>query len=88
MLPGDGATQTGSGMCGGVADRLVTDAEVARRLGISREHVRELMSRADFPAPLGHIDSRSPDPREVPFWRWSDVDAWACASGHARATRP
>jgi predicted DNA-binding transcriptional regulator AlpA len=70
-------------MCGGIGERLVTDAEVARRLGTSREQVWQLMARSDFPAPLGHIDSRSSDPRQVPFWRWTDVSAWACESGHA-----
>jgi predicted DNA-binding transcriptional regulator AlpA len=69
-------------MCGGFSERLVTDAEVARRLGTTREQVWELMTRSDFPEPLGHIDSRSADPRSVPFWRWSDVDAWACEGGH------
>ena len=29
------------------------------------------------------IDSRSHESRKVPFWRWADVDAWACESGHA-----
>lgn len=74
-------------MCGGFSERLVTDAEVARRLGTSRAQVRELMARADFPPPLGHIDSRSAQPQAVPFWRWSDVDAWACASGLAHHAR-
>jgi predicted DNA-binding transcriptional regulator AlpA len=75
-------------MCGGIADRLVTDAEVARRLGTTREQVRQLMTRSDFPAPLGHIASGSSSPREVPFWRWTEVSAWACASGHELVRRP
>jgi predicted DNA-binding transcriptional regulator AlpA len=75
-------------MCGGIIDRLVTDAEVARRLGTSRDEVRQLMSRTDFPQPLGHIDSGSANPRDVPFWRWSDVSAWACATGHESHARP
>ena len=70
-------------MCGGFGERLVTDAEVARRLGTSRDTVRELMARADFPRPLGHIDSRSADPQAVPFWRWCDVASWARERGHA-----
>ena len=70
-------------MCGGVGDKLVTDAEVARRLGTSREEVGRMMTQGGFPEPLGLIDSRSHASRKVPFWRWADVDAWACESGHA-----
>lgn len=75
-------------MCGGIAERMVTDAEVARRLGTSREQVWQLMTRSDFPAPLGHISSGSSQPREVPFWRWADVSAWACENGHAPLRMP
>jgi predicted DNA-binding transcriptional regulator AlpA len=75
-------------MCGGIIDRLVTDAEVARRLGTSRDHVQQLMSRTDFPTPLGHIDSGSATSREVPFWRWSEVNAWACETGHLAHREP
>ena len=41
-------------MCGGVGDKLVTDAEVARRLGTSREEVGRMMTQGGFPEPLGH----------------------------------
>ena len=66
---------------------MVTDAEIARRLGTSREQVGHLASRSDFPAPVGLIDSGTPQARSVPFWRWSDVDHWACHSGHTPLAR-
>ncbi len=75
-------------MCGGIGEKLVTDVEVARRLGTSLEHVGQLMARGDFPAPLGHMDSGSVRSRNVPFWRWTDVNAWACETGHAVPSRP
>lgn len=71
-------------MCGGccqAAQRLVTDAEVARRLGVPRAQVPELVGRPGFPASLGEIESSSPPVRRVPFWLWSDVKRWAEESG-------
>ncbi|MFI5392271.1 MAG: helix-turn-helix transcriptional regulator [Myxococcota bacterium] len=61
---------------------LVTVAEIARRLGRSREGVRLLITGArgpgGFPAPIARIRSRSP------MWRWTDVARWAeGAIGHA-----
>ncbi len=56
-------------------DDLVTMAEIAERLGRSRESVRLLVcgrrGRGDFPAPASHLRSRSR------LWRWSEVAAWA-----------
>jgi hypothetical protein len=52
-----------------VDDELVTGAEVGRRLGISRERVRQLTARPDFPEPLGRIG-----PAKV--WRWQQVLDW------------
>jgi prophage regulatory protein len=49
---------------------LVTGAEVARRLKLSRERVRQLAQRPDFPEPLGRVG-------QAVVWRWPDVDEWA-----------
>ena len=60
---------------------LVTMAEIARRMGRSRESVRLLIAGergpGGFPAPVSRLRERSP------LWRWSDVAAWANAPlGH------
>lgn len=60
-------------MCCGGLERIVTDAQVARRLGVPRERVRELARRRDFPRSVGRID-------DVPLWRWSEVQRWARTS--------
>jgi len=56
-------------------DALVTAAEIAERLGRSRESVRLLISgdrgAGDFPAPISHLRTRNR------LWRWSDVAMWA-----------
>ncbi|CAN5143729.1 DNA-binding protein [soil metagenome] len=56
-------------------DDLVTAADIAQRLGRTRESVRLLVSgeRGDggFPAPVSHTQRRNR------IWRWSDVVAWA-----------
>lgn len=59
-------------------DQLVSGADVARRLGVSRERVRQLAERDDFPEPLGKIG-----PAIV--WRWADVEQWAAATGRELA---
>ena len=48
---------------------LVTGAEIARRLGLSRERVRQLAERPDFPAPLGRLGQAN-------VWGWDGVDEW------------
>lgn len=48
---------------------LVTGGEIARRLGISRERVRQLAQRPDFPPPLGRLGSAN-------VWGWKAVDEW------------
>lgn len=48
---------------------LVSGAEIGRRLGVSRERVRQLTRREDFPRPLGQVGSAF-------VWRWDDIDAW------------
>ncbi|MDQ3209955.1 MAG: hypothetical protein M3Q20_02075, partial [Actinomycetota bacterium] len=54
---------------------LVTMAEIARRLGRSREGVRLLITGergpGSFPPAVSRVRSRSP------LWRWVDVAAWA-----------
>jgi prophage regulatory protein len=52
-----------------VEAELVSGAEIGRRLGISRERVRQLTRRADFPVPLGRVG-----PSLV--WRWDEIDDW------------
>lgn len=56
-------------------DDLVTAAEIAERLGRTRESVRLLVSgqrgAGDFPAPMSHLQKRNR------LWRWSEVAAWA-----------
>jgi hypothetical protein len=56
-------------------DELVTAAEIADRLGRSRESVRLLAAgergAGDFPPPISHLRCRNR------LWRWSDVAEWA-----------
>jgi hypothetical protein len=55
-------------------EELVTAAEIAERIGKSREAIRLLASgqrgRGDFPQPVSHLRFRSP------LWRLPDVLAW------------
>jgi prophage regulatory protein len=53
---------------------LVTGGEIARRLGVSRERVRQLAQRPDFPAPLGRLGQAN-------IWGWLAVDEWRRANG-------
>lgn len=57
-------------------DDLVTAAEIAERLGRTRESVRLLATGkrggGSFPRPVSHI--RTPRGR---LWRWSDVKRWS-----------
>lgn len=64
---------------------LVTMAEIARRLGRSREGVRLLIlgdrGPGGFPPPVSRVRTRSQ------LWRWSDVAAWSHpALGHQDQT--
>ena len=56
-------------------DDLVTMAEIAERLGRSRESVRLLIRGArgpgGFPPPVSHLKAKSR------LWRWSEVVVWA-----------
>jgi hypothetical protein len=58
-------------------DDLVTQAEIARKLGRSRESIRLLAAGkrggSGFPSPVSHLRGQHR------LWRWSDVAAWAGA---------
>lgn len=49
---------------------MVSQAEIARRLGVSREWVRRLAGRGDFPRPAQAGGSRSG------LFRWGEILAW------------
>jgi hypothetical protein len=70
------------------ADReLVLGSEAARRLGLSRERVRQLAvdPRPAFPAPIGRF-STGGDPRgDRIVWDWAEVERWGHAHGHSAA---
>lgn len=53
---------------------LVTGAEAARRLGISRERLRQLAGGDDFPTPVGKVGVAI-------VWRWPDLTRWAKREG-------
>jgi hypothetical protein len=56
-------------------DDLVTMADIAERLGRSREGIRLLISGArgpgGFPSPVSHLKARGR------LWLWSEVASWA-----------
>jgi len=56
-------------------DDLVTAADIAERMGRTRESVRLLIAgergSGGFPAPVSHLRARNR------LWRWSDVAHWA-----------
>jgi predicted DNA-binding transcriptional regulator AlpA len=53
---------------------LVTGGEIGRRLGVSRERVRQLAQRSDFPAPIGRLGQAN-------VWGWAAVDEWLRKDG-------
>ena len=57
-----------------MSEELVGIPEVAARLGLSAERVRQLATLGVMPEPAGHIG------RQL-IWRWVDVEAWAHADG-------
>ena len=57
-------------------DEAITGSEVARRLGVSRERVRQWAQRDDFPRPFARIG-----PSIV--WRADDIARWAENTGRA-----
>jgi predicted DNA-binding transcriptional regulator AlpA len=48
---------------------LMGAAEIADRLGVSRQRVQQLVSSPDFPAPESSL-------RMGKVWRTEDVEAW------------
>ncbi len=62
-------------------DEPVTQAEISRKLGRSRESVRLLVAGkrggGDFPVSVSHLQGRRR------LWRWSEVAAWAGADSTA-----
>lgn len=61
-------------------EQLLTGADVARRLGLSRERVRQLAQRDDFPQPLGRVGNYI-------VWRAEEIEAWARLRDEQRAAR-
>jgi hypothetical protein len=53
---------------------LVSGADIGRRLGLSRERVRQLAGRESFPEPLGRLG-------RAKVWRWEEVERWAVSCG-------
>lgn len=53
---------------------LVTGADVARRLEITRQRVHQMREQDGFPTPLGKVGSSI-------VWRWADVEKWAIKTG-------
>jgi predicted DNA-binding transcriptional regulator AlpA len=49
---------------------LVIAADIAERLRISRARVSVLVSRSDFPRPVGRLGRSD-------VWRWPSVERWA-----------
>lgn len=66
----------------GNRSEIVSAAEVARRIGVSRERVRQLAEEPGrFPTEAGNI-------RGSRAWRWGDVSDWLAAGGRRRPGRP
>jgi len=61
-------------------DDLVTASEIARRIGRSRESVRQLATGmrgpGGFPPPAHSLRGQSP------LWRWTEVADWICTHIH------
>jgi prophage regulatory protein len=53
---------------------LVIAADIAERLGISRQRVNVLATGPGFPTPLGKLGRSS-------VWRWSSIERWARETG-------
>jgi predicted DNA-binding transcriptional regulator AlpA len=52
-----------------VARELMGAAEIAERLGVSRQRVQQLIGRADWPAPAATLEMGR-------VWRTDEVEAW------------
>lgn len=49
---------------------IVSGAEIGRRLGVTREAVRQWRRRPGFPEPVGRVG-------QAIAWNWEDVRRWA-----------
>ena len=56
---------------------LVTGAEIARRLGVSRTRAHQLADQPDFPDALGRVG-------QAKVWRWADVERWNAQRSRVR----
>lgn len=56
-------------------DSLLTQAEIARKIGRSRQRVHQLILGGDFPPP---VRARSSGMSGQPLWQWSAVAEWLC----------
>lgn len=52
-----------------IVAELMGAAEIADRLGVSRQRVQQLIARADWPAPYATLEMGR-------VWRSEDVEAW------------
>jgi predicted DNA-binding transcriptional regulator AlpA len=55
---------------------LVGSAEIGRMLGVSRQRVQQLISRADFPEPVVVLDMGK-------VWQRAEVSEWATSHGRS-----
>lgn len=62
-----------------MTEEIVSGAEIARRLGVSRERVRQWASdpRYHFPAARGRIGPAK-------AWVWDEVRRWATEHGYPK----
>ncbi len=60
---------------------LVSTAEIARMLGVTRQRVQQLAKTTDFPEPAATLSMGS-------VWHTGDIRAWAAATGRALAAPP
>lgn len=58
------------------AGGLANQSDLARRWGIGRQWVSEVVQRDDFPAPVTSVGGR-------PVWSVAEADAWRRASRRA-----
>ncbi len=60
---------------------LMGTAEIARRLGVSRQRVQQLVGRPDFPRPASELEMGK-------VWHTEDVEAWIAEHRPAVARAP
>lgn len=60
---------------------IVTVAEIAGRLDVSRAYASKITRRDDFPPPVDTLGER-------PIWLWADVEAWRGAERKPGPKRP